>query len=36
VGPRAIPDVLENIKIGAFAGPQNMILEVKLLFIRIN
>jgi len=36
VGPRAILNVLEEIKIGPFAGCQNMILRVKLLFIRIN
>lgn len=34
VGPRAILDALENIKIGAFAGSQNVILGVKLLFIK--
>lgn len=36
VGSRAILDVLENIKIGAYVGSQNMILGVKLLIIRIN
>jgi hypothetical protein len=36
VGPRAILDVLEKIKIGIFAGCPNMILGVKFLLIRIN
>jgi hypothetical protein len=33
---REILEVLEKLNIGRFAGCQNMILGIKLLFIRIN